>query len=181
MAVHEILKMGDARLLRVAQPVPPEAVGSAKLHQLVADMFDTMQAVNGAGLAAPQIGVDWQLVIFGSGQVNPRYPDAPTVPVTVLINPVITPIGSELQHDWEGCLSVPGLRAVVPRWQHIRYSGFDQHGQAIERTAEGFHAKVVQHECDHLMGILFPQRVRDFTKFGFNSVLFPHLAPESDD
>jgi peptide deformylase len=181
MAVHEILKMGDARLLRLAQPVPSEALGSAKLHQLVADMFDTMQAVNGAGLAAPQIGVDWQLVIFGSGQVNPRYPDAPTVPVTVLINPVITPVGDEEEEGWEGCLSVPGLRGVVPRFKRIRYQGLATDGSAIDRTVDGFHARVVQHECDHLIGKLYPMRVRDFSRFGFTEVLFPGLEAAEDD
>ena len=181
MAVHEILKMGDARLLRVAQPVPSEALGSAKLHQLVADMFDTMQAVNGAGLAAPQIGVDWQLVIFGSGQVNPRYPDAPTVPVTVLINPVITPLGDEEEEGWEGCLSVPGLRGVVPRFKRIRYQGLAQDGSAMDRTVDGFHARVVQHECDHLIGKLYPMRVRDLSRFGFTEVLFPGLDAAEDD
>ena len=181
MAVHEILKMGDARLLRLAQPVPTEALGSAKLHQLVADMFETMQAVNGAGLAAPQIGVDWQLVIFGSGQVNPRYPDAPTVPVTVLINPVITPVGDEEEEGGEGCLSVPGLRGVVPRFKRIRYQGLAPDGSAIDRMVEGFHARVVQHECDHLIGKLYPMRVRDFTRFGFTEVLFPGLDAAEDD
>ena len=181
MAVHEILKMGDARLLRLAQPVSSLALGSAKLHQLVADMFDTMQAVNGAGLAAPQIGVDWQLVIFGSGQVNPRYPDAPTVPVTVLINPVITPVGDEEEEGWEGCLSVPGLRGVVPRFKRIRYQGLAPDGSAIDRTVDGFHARVVQHECDHLIGKLYPMRVRDFSRFGFTEVLFPGLDAAEDD
>ena len=181
MAVHEILKMGDARLLRLAQPVPTDALGSTKLHQLVADMFDTMQAVNGAGLAAPQIGVNWQLVIFGSGQVNPRYPDAPTVPVTVLINPVITPVGDEQEEGWEGCLSVPGLRGVVPRFKCIRYQGLSPDGSAIDRRVEGFHARVVQHECDHLIGKLYPMRVRDFSRFGFTEVLFPGLDASEDD
>ena len=181
MAVHEILKMGDARLLRLAQPVPTDALGSTKLHQLVADMFDTMQAVNGAGLAAPQIGVNWQLVIFGSGQVNPRYPDAPTVPVTVLINPVISPVGDEQEEGWEGCLSVPGLRGVVPRFKCIRYQGLSPDGSAIDRRVEGFHARVVQHECDHLIGKLYPMRVRDFSRFGFTEVLFPGLDASEDD
>ena len=179
MTVRDILKMGDERLLRIAKPVLQ--FNTPELQQGLVDMKETMIAANGAGLAAPQIGWDIQLVIFGPGQIISRYPDAAPVPYTVLINPVITPIGDEMQHDWEGCLSVPGLRAVVPRWQHIRYSGFDEHGHVIERTAEGFHAKVVQHECDHLVGILYPQRVRDFSKFGFNSVLFPNLVPETDD
>src|SRR3954467_8265580 len=179
MAIREILKMGDPRLLRIAQPVA--AFDTDELHLLVRDMFETMRAVNGAGLAAPQIGVDLQLVIFGSDVVNPRYPDAPPVPRTVLLNPVITPLGSEEEEDWEGCLSVPGLRGVVPRWARIRYTGFDAYGDAIDRTVDGFHARVVQHECDHLIGKLYPMRVRDFTKFGFTSVLFPELDPAHDD
>ena len=179
MAIREILKMGDPRLLRVAQPVTE--FDSDALHLLVSDMFDTMAAANGAGLAAPQIGVDLQLVIFGTDAVNPRYPDAPLVPRTVLLNPVITPLGPEEEDGWEGCLSVPGLRGVVPRFSRIRYTGFDQYGDAIERTAEGFHARVVQHECDHLIGKLYPMRVRDFTKFGFTEVLFPGLDAGQDD
>jgi peptide deformylase len=179
MSVRDILKMGDARLLRVAQPV--REFDTDEIHQLVADMAETMHAVNGAGLAAPQIGVDLQLVIFGTDARNPRYPDAPPVPRTVLINPVITPLGSDEEEDWEGCLSVPGLRGVVPRWSRIRYTGFDQYGDAIDRTAEGFHARVVQHECDHLMGKLYPMRVRDFTKFGYTDVLFPGLDATQDD
>lgn len=171
MAIKAVLKMGDARLLRVAQPV--RVFDTPALHALVQDLLDTMQAENGAGLAAPQIGVDLQVVIFGSDAINPRYPDAPPVPRTVLCNPVITPLGDEQQEDWEGCLSVPGLRAVVPRWQRIRYSGLDPRGQPIEREAEGFHARVVQHECDHLQGMLYPMRVRDFSRFGFTEVLFP--------
>lgn len=179
MAERDILKMGDSRLLRVAPPVTK--FDTDDLHLLITDMLDTMRAANGAGLAAPQIGVDLQLVIFGTDARNPRYPDAPVVPRTVLINPVITPIGGEEESDWEGCLSVPGLRAVVPRWSHIRYTGFDQYGDPIDRTAEGFHARVVQHECDHLIGTLYPMRVRDFTKFGFTEVLFPGLDAPQDD
>jgi len=179
MAVHTILKMGDPRLLRVAKPVAQ--FDTPELHRLVADMFDTMAAANGAGLAAPQIGVDLQLVIFGSGAPNPRYPDAPPVPRTVLLNPKITPLSEEEEEDWEGCLSVPGMRGVVPRWKAIRYTGFDPHGKPIDRTAEGFHARVVQHECDHLVGKLYPMRVRDFTKFGFTEVLFPGLDATQDD
>jgi peptide deformylase len=179
MAFREILKMGDPRLLRIAQPV--KQFDTPELHALIADMFDTMKAANGAGLAAPQIGVDLQLVIFGSDEPNPRYPDAPLVPRTVLLNPVITPIGSEEEEGWEGCLSVPGLRGVVPRWARIRYTGFDPYGDAIDRTAEGFHARVVQHECDHLIGKLYPMRIRDFSRFGFTSVLFPELDPQADD
>jgi peptide deformylase len=179
MTVREILKMGDPRLLRVAQPVP--AFDTDELHLLISDMFDTMHAVNGAGLAAPQIGVDLQLVIFGTREANPRYPDRPLVPPTVLLNPVITPLGAEEEEDWEGCLSVPGLRGVVPRFARIRYTGFDQYGDPIDRTVDGFHARVVQHECDHLIGKLYPMRVRDFTKFGFTEVLFPGIAANEDD
>jgi len=179
MAVHDILKMGDERLLRVAQPVTE--FDTDALHLLVADMFETMRAVNGAGLAAPQIAVDLQLVIFGTDAVNPRYPDAPLIPRTVLLNPVITPLGSEEEVGWEGCLSVPGLRGMVPRWSRIRYTGFDPFGEPIEREADGFHARVVQHECDHLIGKLYPMRVRDFTKFGYTQVLFPGLDETTDD
>ena len=179
MTVHEILKMGDPRLLRVAPPVTE--FDTDELHLLISDMFDTMAAVNGAGLAAPQIGVNLQLVIFGTDAVNPRYPDAPIVPRTVLLNPVITPIGAEEEEGWEGCLSVPGLRGVVPRWQHLRYTGFDQYGDPIERAVDGFHARVVQHECDHLIGTLYPMRIRDFTKFGYTDVLFPGLDAADDD
>ena len=180
MTVHEILKMGDPRLLRIAQPVPEAAFDSDALHLLVRDMFQTMAAVDGAGLAAPQIGVDLQLVIFGTDAVNPRYPDAPAVPRTVLLNPVITPLGDEEEEGWEGCLSVPGLRGVVPRFARIRYTGFDPYGDPLERVAEGFHARVVQHECDHLIGKLYPMRVRDFSQFGFTSVLFPGLDQADD-
>ena len=179
MAVHEILKMGDERLLRVAQPVTE--FDTDALHLLVADMFETMRAVNGAGLAAPQIAVDLQLVIFGTDAVNPRYPDAPLIPRIVLLNPVITPLGSEEEVGWEGCLSVPGLRGMVPRWSRIRYTGFDPFGEPIEREADGFHARVVQHECDHLIGKLYPMRVRDFTKLGYTQVLFPGLDETADD
>jgi len=179
MAVREILKMGDERLLRVARPV--REFRTPELRALIADMFDTMAAANGAGLAAPQIGVDLQLVIFGSDAPNPRYPDAPVVPRTILINPVITPLGDEEEEGWEGCLSVPGLRGVVPRWSRVRYTGFDPDGQAIDRVAEGFHARVVQHECDHLIGKLYPMRVRDFSRFGFTEVLFPDLVDAGDD
>ena len=179
MAVHDILKMGDERLLRVAKPVTE--FDTDALHLLVADMFETMRAVNGAGLAAPQIAVDLQLVIFGTDAVNPRYPDAPLIPRTVLLNPVVTPLGSEEEVGWEGCLSVPGLRGMVPRWSRIRYTGFDPFGEPIEREADGFHARVVQHECDHLIGKLYPMRVRDFTKFGYTQVLFPGLDETADD
>ncbi len=178
MAIHPILKMGDPRLLRVAQPVT--AFDTDALHLLVRDMVDTTRAADGAGLAAPQIGVDLQLVIFGTDAVNPRYPDAPPVPRTVLCNPVVTPLSDEEVEDWEGCLSVPGLRGLVPRWRRIRYRGLDPYGDLIEREAEGFHARVVQHECDHLIGKLYPMQVRDFTRFGFTEVLFPGLAARDD-
>ncbi len=179
MTIHTILKMGDPRLLRVAQPVT--AFGTDELHTLVRDLRETMRAVNGAGLAAPQIGVDLQVVIFGSEQRNPRYPDRPLVPQTTLVNPVITPLGDAEEEDWEGCLSVPGLRGVVPRWSRIRYTGFDPEGQPIDRVAEGFHARVVQHECDHLIGKLYPMRVRDFSRFGYTEVLFPEIDAAEDD
>ncbi len=178
MTVREILKMGDPRLLRVAKPV--RAFGTPEMQALIDDMFDTMHAASGAGLAAPQIGVDLALVIFGFKQ-SPRYPDAPPVPATVLINPQITPLSDEEEDGWEGCLSVPGLRGVVPRFARIRYTGFDAEGRKIEREVDGFHARVVQHECDHLIGKLYPMRVRDFTRFGFTSVLFPELEPGDDD
>jgi peptide deformylase len=186
MAQREILKMGDPRLLRMAKPVTQ--FDTDELHLLVSDLLDTMAAVDGAGLAAPQIGVDLQLVIFGTNARNPRYPQAAPVPRTVLINPVITPLtsapGDEVPfevEDWEGCLSVPGLRGVVPRFSRIRYAGFDQYGDPLERSVEGFHARVVQHECDHLIGKLYPMRMRDFSRFGFTSVLFPGLDAGVDD
>jgi peptide deformylase len=178
MTMREILKMGDPRLLRVAPPV--QEFDTPELQTLIADMFETMAAANGAGLAAPQIGVDLQVVIFGYTN-NPRYPDAPPVPSTVLINPVITPLDDELVDGWEGCLSVPGLRGVVPRHPRIRYTGFDPQGKRIEREADGFHARVVQHECDHLIGRLYPTRMTDLTKLGYTSVLFPELDPAADD
>ncbi len=178
MAIHEILKMGDARLLRLAQPV--QQFDTPELHRLISDMFDTMESAQGAGLAAPQIGVDLQLVIFGFTH-NLRYPEAPPVPNTVLINPEITALGDELVDGWEGCLSVPGLRGLVPRFARIRYTGFDPVGQRIEREADGFHARVVQHECDHLIGRLYPTRMTDLTQLGFTSVLFPELDPAADD
>ena len=178
MTLHAILKMGDPRLLRIARPV--ERFGTPELRALAADMFETMHAVKGAGLAAPQIGVDLQLVIFGFSR-NDRYPDASPVPETVLLNPVIEAIDGEEEEGWEGCLSVPGMRGVVPRLVRIRYRGVDLDGKPVEREAEGFHARVVQHECDHLVGTLYPMRIRDFSRFGFTSVLFPELDPESDD
>ena len=178
MAVREILKMGDPRLLRVAPPVLE--FGTPELELLVADMQDTMVAANGAGLAAPQIGVDLQLVIFGF-QHNERYPEAPPLAMTVLLNPQITPLSDEEADGWEGCLSVPGLRGRVPRWARIRYTGFDLDGQPIEREADGFHARVVQHECDHLIGRLYPTRMRDLSQLGFTSVLFPELGDDAGD
>ena len=183
MAVREILKMGDERLLRVAQPV--REFDTPEMQALIADMFETMAAANGAGLAAPQIGVDLQLVIFGFDR-SERYPEAPPVPKTVLINPTIVPLPApegeaEQEEGWEGCLSVPGLRGVVPRYRRIRYTGFDPQGRPIDREAEGFHARVVQHECDHLIGRLYPTRMTDLTRLGFTSVLFPGLDPASDD
>ena len=178
MSIRDILKMGDPRLLRVAQPVT--TFGSAALDALIIDMQDTMLAANGAGLAAPQIGVDLQLVIFGFER-NQRYPDAPPVPLTVLINPTITPLSSDESEGWEGCLSVPGLRGWVARWSRIRYTGFDPQGQVIEREVDGFHATVVQHECDHLIGRLYPTRMRDFARFGFTEVLFPELGAAAGD
>jgi peptide deformylase len=179
MAVREILKMGDPRLLRVAQPVA--AFDTPELHALIRDMDDTMAAANGAGLAAPQIGVDLQLVIFGGTAPNPRYPGREPVPRTVLINPVVTPLSAEQAEGWEGCLSVPGLRGLVPRFTHVRYTGFDPLGRRIEREASGFHAVVVQHECDHLIGRLYPTRMNDLTQLGFTSVLFPELDAAADD
>lgn len=181
MAVRDILRMGDPRLLQVATPVPDHAFGSNWLADLLQDMYDTMVAANGAGLAAPQIGVNSQVVVFGSGQANPRYPDAPVIPPTVLINPVLTRLGEDEESDWEGCLSVPGLRGQVPRWQRLRYQGFNERGQPIDRTVDGFHARVVQHECDHLQGMLYPMRMRDFSQFGFTDVLFPALTDAVDD
>jgi peptide deformylase len=178
MAVREILRMGDPRLLKVAASVV--RFDTPELHALVADLFDTMAAANGAGLAAPQIGVGQAVVIFGFERLD-RYPDAPAVPRTVLVNPQIEPLGSETNDDWEGCLSVPGMRGVVPRWSRIRYRGHDQFGAPIEREAEGFHARVVQHECDHLIGTLYPMRIRDFTRFGYTAVLFPELVDAGDE
>jgi peptide deformylase len=179
MTIRDILKMGDPRLLRIAQPVIE--FDTDELHLLISDMAQTMAAVNGAGLAAPQIGVDRQVVIFGTADVNPRYPDRPLVPPTVLVNPVITALGPEEEVDWEGCLSVPGLRGLVPRALRIRYTGFDPYGDPIDRTVDGFHARVVQHEVDHLIGRLYPTRMRDLTKLGFTEVLFPGLDPTDDD
>lgn len=178
MTVREILKMGDPRLLRVAEPV--REFGTPELEALIADMFDTMHAANGAGLAAPQIGVNLRLVIYGFKQ-NTRYPNAPPVPETVLINPKLRPLSAEMVDGWEGCLSVPGLRGVVPRFSALHYEGFDQYGNVISRDAEGFHARVVQHECDHLDGILYPMRITDLSQFGYVDILFPDLDPNDDD
>jgi len=180
--IREILRMGDPRLLRVAEPV--RDFGTVELRTLVADMFDTMRAANGAGLAAPQIAVPLRVVIFGYADPtmrNPRYPDADPVPQTILVNPEIEPLSDDTEAGWEGCLSVPGLRGVVERYLRLRYRGFDLEGRPLERVAEGFHARVVQHECDHLDGILYPMRVRDFTRFGYTEVLFPELAEQPDD
>jgi len=178
MTVREILKMGDPRLLRVAEPV--RQFGTPEMKALIADMFDTMHAANGAGLAAPQIGVNLQLVIYGFKE-NQRYPDAPAVPETVLINPVLTPLSDDMDEQFEGCLSVPGLRGVVPRYTRLHYEGVDQDGRPIVRDAEGFHARVVQHEVDHLLGILYPMRITDFSQFGYTSVMFPDLDPDDDE
>jgi peptide deformylase len=176
--IREILKMGDARLLRVAKPV--EVFDTPELHALIADMFDTMHAAGGVGLAAPQIGIDLQLVIFGFEQ-SERYPDAPPVPRTILLNPAIQPLSEEMEEGWEGCLSVPGMRGAVDRYTRILYSGVDPAGAKIEREAEGFHARVVQHEYDHLIGRLYPSRIKDFSKFGYTDVLFPGLESAGDD
>lgn len=176
MSVQTILKMGDPRLLQPAAPVT--AFGAPAIASLIADMFDTMAAAGGVGLAAPQIGIGLQVVIFGF-EHNERYPDAPPVPQTILINPVITPLTKDEDDDWEGCLSVPGLRGVVPRYRRIRYQGFDPEGKPIDRSVDGFHARVVQHECDHLIGILYPMRMRDLRRFGFTDVLFPELGEAS--
>jgi peptide deformylase len=178
MTVREILKMGDPRLLRIAEPV--KEFNTPELNMLIADMFETMHAANGAGLAAPQIGVNLRVVIYGFKQ-NARYPEAPAVPETVLINPTLRPLSAEREEDWEGCLSVPGMRGVVPRLSELHYEGFDQFGNPISRDADGFHARVVQHECDHLDGILYPMRIEDFSKFGFTEILFPELDPNDDD
>ena len=176
--IHDILKMGDPRLLRVAQPVAQ--FDTPELHALIADLFETMHAAGGVGLAAPQIGVDLQLAIFGFDS-SERYPDAQPVPRTILLNPHITPLSEDREEGWEGCLSVPGLRGIVERWSLIRYTGFDPSGQPIERVAQGFHARVVQHECDHLIGKLYPMRITDFSRFGYTDVLFPGLEAGADE
>jgi len=174
MAIRPVLRMGDKRLLQPSAEV--SRFDTPKLHALITDLRETMVALRGAGLAAPQIGVHQRVVIFGI-ENNPRYPDAEPVPETVLVNPVITPLSEETTEDWEGCLSLPGLRGLVPRFTHVRYQGFDASGQRIDRRVEGFHARVVQHECDHLDGILYPMRMGDMSRFGFADILFPELAP----
>lgn len=170
MATREVLRMGDARLLRRAEEV--HSFDTPELHTLLADMRDTMHAMDGVGLAAPQIGVNLRVVIFEVSS-NPRYPEAETVPQTVLINPVLTPLSDAMEEGWEGCLSIPGMRGLVPRFTHLRYQGHDEYGALIDRTVSGFHARVVQHECDHLDGILYPMRIRDMKNFGFSEILFP--------
>ena len=170
MAAREVLRMGHPLLLQQAKPVT--AFNTPELHALLEDMRDTMAHLDGAGLAAPQIGVSLQVVIFGLTH-NPRYPDAEEVPATVLINPVLTALGQEQEEGWEGCLSVPGFRGMVPRYCRLRYQGYDAMGNFLDRTVSGFHARVVQHECDHLIGVLYPMRIRDFSRFGFTDVLFP--------
>jgi peptide deformylase len=177
MAIRDVLKMGDPRLLEPARPV--EDFASLDLAQLIVDMHDTMRSLNGAGLAAPQIGVGLQVVIFGV-DANPRYPDAESVPFTVLINPVLTPLSNTIEEGWEGCLSVPGMRGLVPRHTDLRYQGFDAAGQPIDRSVSDFHARVAQHEVDHLHGILYPMRIRDLRNFGFTDTLFPGQNLQDD-
>lgn len=177
MAVRNVVRMGDVRLQQAAEPV--SNFGSGELRELLQDMRDTMKAHNGVGLAAPQIGVGLRVVIFGAER-NPRYPDAEGVPETVLINPVITPLDERMEEAWEGCLSLPGLRGLVPRHLNIRYRGYDENGAAMDRTASGFHARVVQHECDHLDGILYPMRMTDMSRFGFAEELFPGRGMQDD-
>jgi len=177
MAVRPVLRMGDPRLLERSREV--ERFDTPDLHELLQDMHDTMDAMSGAGLAAPQIAVPLRVVVFGLKR-NPRYPDAEEVPYTILINPIITPVGDVVEEGWEGCLSVPGMRGLVPRWRALRYQGRDQFGGSIDRTVSGFHARVVQHECDHLDGILYPMRIQDLRNFGFHDVLFPE-QPDVDE
>ena len=177
MAIRPVLRMGDPVLLQKAAPV--EKFDTPELHVLIKDMEDTMRHMNGAGIAAPQIGVSQRVVIFGVGG-NPRYPDAEEVPYTVLINPVLSPVGKEMEDGWEGCLSVPGMRGIVPRYQRLHYTGYDQFGKPIDRLVSGFHARVVQHECDHLDGILYPMRIRDLANFGYTDVLFPGMEVQDD-
>lgn len=177
MATRPVLRMGDPRLLAVAEPV--QHFDTPEIQELLEDMHDTMRALDGAGLAAPQIGVSLRVVVFGL-EKNPRYPDAEPVPYTVLVNPTLTPLGEEIEEGWEGCLSVPGMRGLVPRHTHLRYRGYDQYGNPIDRTVSGFHARVVQHECDHLYGILYPMRIRDLRNFGYTEALFGD-APSPDE
>jgi len=177
MAIRTVLRMGDAVLLQQAAAV--ERFSTPELLALIEDMEDTMQHMNGAGIAAPQIGVSLRVVIFGVGK-NPRYPDAEEVPYTVLLNPVLSPVGEAMEEGWEGCLSVPGMRGVVPRYERLHYTGFDQFGNPIDRLVSGFHARVVQHECDHLDGILYPMRIKDLSRFGFTDVLFPDMEIQDD-
>lgn len=177
MAIKTVLRMGDPVLLEQAKPV--QAFDTPELHALIQDMRDTMAHMNGAGIAAPQIGVSLQVVIFGVGE-NPRYPDADEVPFTILINPTLNPIGDAQEDGWEGCLSVPGMRGLVPRYQRLQYTGFDVYGNPIDRMVSGFHARVVQHECDHLFGLLYPMRIKDLSNFGFNDALFPDLELHDD-
>lgn len=181
MAVRRVLRMGEPCLFKVAEPV--EVFDTEALHSLIQDLEDTMAAMDGAGIAAPQIGISQRVVIFGSKEVveNPRYPDAGHVPYTVLINPEITPLNAEVMEDgWEGCLSVPGMRGIVPRYTKIHYKGYDQYGQIIDRTVAGFHARVVQHECDHLDGVLYPMRIKDLKDFGYADVIFPEQSVHQD-
>jgi peptide deformylase len=180
MAIRSILKMGDPLLLRDSIPIPINQISSIEIQTLIDDMLETMYSRNGAGLAAPQLGVNKQIVVFGF-EKNIRYPDAEPIEQTILINPTITIIDHQEEEDWEGCLSVPGIRAKVPRYKKLRYQGYDRTGKPIDRTVEGFHARVVQHECDHLFGTLFPMRVKDFSNFGFTETLFPSLAQKSSD
>ncbi|CAN4271647.1 Def N-formylmethionyl-tRNA deformylase [Methylophilaceae bacterium] len=177
MAIKTVLRMGDPNLLQQAEPVAQ--FNTPELHALIQDMQDTMAHMNGAGIAAPQIGVSLQVVIFGVGS-NPRYPDAEQVPYTVLINPVLTPVQDEIEDGWEGCLSVPGMRGIVPRHTRLHYTGFDPFGNSIDRLVSGFHARVVQHECDHLNGILYPMRIKNLKDFGFTDVLFPNQDFQDD-
>ena len=174
MPIKPILKMGEPLLLQEAQLVPPKLISTPEIQDIIQDLFDTMHAAAGAGIAAPQIGVPLQIVVFGF-EKNQRYPNEAPVPQTILINPIITPIGHDKESAWEGCLSVPGLRGLVPRFLEIRYQGLDESGQVIDRTVSGFHARVVQHECDHLIGKLYPMRIEDMSQFGFTEVLFPNL------
>jgi peptide deformylase len=180
MPIYPILKMGSPSLLEISEPVRVDAISSDAIQLLIDSLLETMLATNGAGLAAPQIGVNKQIVVFGF-EKNVRYPNAPAIPETILINPVISILSNIQEEDWEGCLSVPGLRGMVPRYSKIRYQGLDRRGHVIDRTVDGFHARVVQHECDHLIGKLYPMRIKDFSQFGFTEILFPNLQNHSTD